>query len=100
MAWRVRGWNAGAGSGSERQDLTEHNPQMDRNRGCGQEGMMQRIRTIKPDFFLSDDVLALSFPARLLFIGLWTCADREGRLEDRPAFLKRVLLPDDPVEID
>jgi hypothetical protein len=60
---------------------------------------MQRIRTIKPEFFVSDDVVPLTFGARLLFIGLWTCADREGRLEDQPGLLKRQLFPDQPVDI-
>jgi hypothetical protein len=54
-----------------------------------------RIRTIKPEFFTSDDVCALSPLARLLFIGCWCEADREGRLEWRPATLKRKYLPED-----
>lgn len=54
---------------------------------------MARIRTIKPEFFTSDVVGKLSYPSRLLFIGLWTLADREGRLEDRPVRIKVMLLP-------
>ncbi|MBN9687150.1 MULTISPECIES: hypothetical protein [unclassified Corallococcus] len=54
---------------------------------------MARIRCIKPDFFMDEDLAALSPLARLLFIGLWTLADRDGRLEDRPARLKASVFP-------
>src|SRR5262245_2675893 len=60
----------------------------------------QRIRTIKPGFFVNEELGALSPLARLLFIGLWTVADREGRLEDRPARLKVTLLPYDDVDVE
>jgi hypothetical protein len=56
---------------------------------------MPRIRTIKPDFFTNEDVGKLSAEARLLFIGLWTLADREGRLQDRPIRIKAQLFPYD-----
>ena len=48
---------------------------------------MGHTRTIKPGFF-TNDLLAEVHPlGRLLFIGLWTIADREGRLRGgRPAF--------------
>ena len=45
---------------------------------------MARIRTIKPEFFTSEDIVALSPLARLLFIALWCEADREGRLVWKP----------------
>jgi len=61
---------------------------------------MARIRTIKPEFFTSDDVCALSPMARLLFIGCWCEADREGRLEWRPRTLKRKYLPEDDCDAD
>lgn len=51
-------------------------------------------------FFLNEQVAALPFECRLLFIGLWTQADREGRLEDRPARLKASLFPYDPINIE
>ena len=41
---------------------------------------MARIRTIKPDFFTSEDIVGLTPEARLLYIALWCEADREGRL--------------------
>ena len=56
---------------------------------------MARIRYLKPDFFSDEDVAELSFPARLLFQGLWTLADREGRLEDRPAWIRVLIFPYD-----
>jgi len=37
---------------------------------------------------------------RLLFIGLWTIADREGRLEDRPKRIKAEILPYDECDIN
>ena len=45
---------------------------------------MARSRNIKPSFFMNEDIIELPYEARLLFIGLWTLADREGRLENRP----------------
>ena len=61
---------------------------------------MARIRTIKPEFFCHEQLAELSPIHRLLFIGLWTQADREGRLEDRPKRLKVVLLPYDDCDVD
>lgn len=60
---------------------------------------MARIRTIKPGFFLNEELAELPFQWRLLFIGLWTQADRAGRLEDRPARLKAVLFPYDDLNV-
>ncbi|MBS0220100.1 MAG: hypothetical protein JSR91_05090 [Proteobacteria bacterium] len=61
---------------------------------------MARIRTIKPEFFTSDDICALSPLARLLYIGLWCEADREGRLVWTPRVFKRRYLPDDACDAD
>lgn len=61
---------------------------------------MARIRTIKPQFFTSEDVTALPPLARLLFVGLFTECDRDGRVEDRPRTLKMRLLPEDDVDVD
>jgi len=60
---------------------------------------LQRIRTIKPEFFVHERLAEISMASRLLFIGLWTVADREGRLEDRPQRLKAQLFPYDKVNI-
>lgn len=61
---------------------------------------MARARNIKPGFFRNADLVELSFEARLLFIGLWTIADREGRLEDRPKQIKMELFPADNMDCD
>jgi len=61
---------------------------------------MARARNIKPGIF-SNDVLAEVHPlGRLLFIGLWTHADREGRMEDRPRRIKAEILPYDDCDVD
>jgi len=59
---------------------------------------MARARNIKPGFFRNADLVELSMTARLLFIGLWTMADRSGRLEDRPKQIKMELFPADDVD--
>ena len=61
---------------------------------------MARSRNIKPSFFTNDELAELDPLARLLFIGLWTIADREGRLEDRPKRIKAEILPYDDCDID
>lgn len=61
---------------------------------------MARIRTIKPEFFLNDEIGSLPPLTRLLLIGIWTQADRDGRLEDRPKRLKAAILPYDDVDVD
>lgn len=65
---------------------------------------MPRTRELKPAFFQDEDLATLSRDHRLLFEALWTLADREGRLEDRPAFIKLYSFPFDadiqPADID
>lgn len=61
---------------------------------------MARARNIKPGFFTNDDLAECDPYARILFVGLWTIADREGRLEDRPKKIKVLTLPFDDVNID
>lgn len=61
---------------------------------------MARARNIKPGFFKNADLLDLPFEARLLFIGLWTLADRCGRLEDRPKQIKVEIFPGDNVDCE
>lgn len=60
---------------------------------------MARTRDIKPGFFKNEQLAECSFAARLLFAGLWTLCDREGRLEYRPKRIKAELFPFDAVEI-
>lgn len=61
---------------------------------------MARARNIKPSFFANDDLADISPLGRLLFIALWTLADREGRLEDRPRRIKAEALPYDDCDVD
>lgn len=61
---------------------------------------MARARNIKPGFFTNEDLVELTFATRLLFAGLWTLADREGRLEDRPKKIKIGVFPADDVNVD
>lgn len=58
-----------------------------------------RSRIIRPGFWENEDLPGVTHAARLLFIGLWQLADREGRLEDRPIKIKIRLFPMEP-EID
>jgi len=60
---------------------------------------MARIRTIKPEFFLDDELAELPIVSRMLFIGLWTLCDCEGRLEDRPKRIKAQILPFDDCDV-
>jgi hypothetical protein len=61
---------------------------------------MARTRQIKHAFFLNEDLAAMDPYARLLFAGLWILADREGRLEDRPAKIKAQIFPYNDVDIE
>ena len=61
---------------------------------------MARARNIKPGFFKNEDLAECSPWARLLFAGLWTLADRAGRLEDRPKRIKGELFPFDSIEVE
>lgn len=54
---------------------------------------MARARNIKPSFF-KNELLGEADPLLgLLFISLWTLADKEGRLEDRPLRIKAETFP-------
>ncbi len=61
---------------------------------------MSRIRSIKPEFFLHEGLADMPALHRLLFVGLWTLADKEGRLEDRPRRIKASLLPWEDCDVD
>ena len=61
---------------------------------------MPRRRSLSPEFFKDEDLAHLPFEARLLFQGLWCYADRAGRLEDRPKYLKAELFAYDRINID
>ncbi len=52
-----------------------------------------RIRSLKPDFFVDEDLAQLDPLDRITFQGLWCAADKAGRLEDRPVRLAVKILP-------
>jgi hypothetical protein len=58
-----------------------------------------RARYLKPGFFRNETLADMSFAHRLLFAGLWTLADRLGRLEDRPKRIKPDVFPYDTVDV-
>ena len=60
---------------------------------------MARIRTIKPEFFTSEDIVELPPLARLLYIALWCEADRDGRMVWKPNTFKLRYLPGDKCDI-
>lgn len=60
---------------------------------------MARIRTIKPEFFTSEDIVSLSPLARILYVALWCEADKEGRLVWKPITFKLRYLPADSCDI-
>ena len=58
-------------------------------------GYRPKSRTLRPQFFTSEQVASVSCPARLCFAGLWCLADRDGRLEDKPNQIRIHLFPYD-----
>ncbi len=61
---------------------------------------MARIRTIKPEFFTSEDIVSLTPLARLFYVALWCEADREGRFAWKPKTFKLRYLPGDSCDIE
>lgn len=61
---------------------------------------MARARNIKPSFFKNELLAEMDAFDRLLFVGLWCLADREGRIEDRPKRIKMELFPCDGYDVD
>ena len=59
-----------------------------------------RARNLKPGFFKNEELAKLPPLTRILFEGLWCMADREGRMEDRPARIKAEILPYDECDIE
>lgn len=61
---------------------------------------MPRIRYLKPEFFSDESLSDLPFETRLTFAGLWCYADRRGRLECRPKYLKAMIFPYDEIDFE
>jgi hypothetical protein len=61
---------------------------------------MARIRTIKPEFFTSADIVSLTPLSRLFYVSLWCEADREGRLNWNIKTLKMRYFPADNCNIE
>lgn len=59
-----------------------------------------RIRTIKPEFWSSEDVAELDWDTRLLYVGLWSYVDDNGVGRDVEKLIVAELFPleDDPRE--
>ena len=54
-----------------------------------------RIRSIKPELWTDQDLQLLAIEIRLLFIGLFSHADDEGRLEGHPGIIRSRIFPAD-----
>jgi len=61
---------------------------------------MARSRNVKPGLFINDELAEKHPLTRWLFVGLWTIADREGRIEDRVKKIKASCLPFDDHDVD
>jgi hypothetical protein len=61
---------------------------------------MARIRSIKPEFWTSEQIVECSTSARLLFIGLWNFCDDGGVHPDSPKRIKMEIFPGDPLSND
>lgn len=56
---------------------------------------MSKIRTIKPEFCTSEQVVECSIPARLLFVTMWMFCDDQGIHPAKPKTLKMECFPGD-----
>lgn len=61
---------------------------------------MARIRTIKPEFWTSEQVMECSVMARLLFIGLWNFCDDAGNHPASARTIKAEIFPADDISTD
>ena len=60
---------------------------------------MARIRTIKPEFFTSEQVMEISPLSRLLFIGIWPFCDDHGVHVASTKTLKAEVFPADDISL-
>lgn len=56
---------------------------------------MSRIRSIKPEYWSSEQVMAVCRDARLMFVGIWNFADDEGRFKWKARTIKAQVFPGD-----
>lgn len=61
---------------------------------------MPRIRTVKPEFWSSGQVVDCSIEARLMFIGIWNYCDDNGIHSDSPKRIKMQVFPGDDMSIE
>lgn len=61
---------------------------------------MARIRTVKPEFFTSEQVMDCSTTARLLFIGMWCFCDDQGVHPASARTLKAEVFPGDDMPVE
>lgn len=61
---------------------------------------MARIRTIKPEFWASEQIMECSPTARLLFIGMWNFCDDGGNHSASVKTIKAEVFPGDDIGID
>jgi hypothetical protein len=59
-----------------------------------------RSRKIKPGFFMNKELAECDITARILFIGLWFLADKEGKFEDRPKKIRAFVFPYENCDVD
>ena len=60
---------------------------------------MARIRSIHPGLFTDEAFVAVSMPARVFLLGVWTEADDQGVFEWNPIKLKMRIMPVDNVDV-
>jgi uncharacterized phage protein (TIGR02220 family) len=68
--------------------------------GENSQRAMSRIRTIKPEFWTSEQVVDCSPTARLLFIGMWNFCDDQGIHPASTKRLKMEIFPADSFTLD
>jgi hypothetical protein len=61
---------------------------------------MARMRSLRPDFFLREDMADVSLEAHFLLGGLAVLADRDGRLLDRPRTIKAQVSPFRDIDVE
>lgn len=61
---------------------------------------MARIRTVKPEFWTSEQIVECSIESRLLFIGLWNFVDDGGVMPLSLKSIKMKIFPGDDFNLD